>query len=362
MSKEKILLFSILIFSFLLLELFLRFISNELPKVTYGYKHVLYKNYTEQELSRNIPFNHKNYGGDCITVKFISKMQWHPRFGYNDKDINIDCVEKLFEEGKINIIFMGGSGMANYEAPNYLTSIEHYMLKLDDRFRSINLAEGGARLSNELSIFLEYVPKMKIKPDFIFFFDGYNEFNSIRYNGDPDDDFYWTAGVKNRIHNPANFYFDVIVERVHLIKFVVHNILNFDTTRKQPENIRNSKIIESADDYIYRKKILNDFCNLYKIKCVFILQPVFVLSKNLEGKTDSEINDWHNMYFKNDKKIYQIGFERILSSDKNIYNLTNILDNQSDTYFDYVHVNKKGIKIIGEKFRKILEIELKKFE
>ena len=55
MSKEKILLFSSLIVSFLLLELFLRFTSKEIPEVTYDYKHVLYKNYTEQELSRNIP-------------------------------------------------------------------------------------------------------------------------------------------------------------------------------------------------------------------------------------------------------------------------------------------------------------------
>ena len=43
------------------------------------------------------------------------------------------------------------------------------------------------------------------------------------------------TGVKNRIHI-LKIYLDVIIERVHLIKFVVHNILNFKTTRKQPEN------------------------------------------------------------------------------------------------------------------------------
>jgi hypothetical protein len=65
---------------------------------------------------------------------------------------------------------MGGSGMANYESPNYLTSIENYIFLNDDRFRSINLAEGGARLSNELSIFVENIPKLKKKPDLIIFF------------------------------------------------------------------------------------------------------------------------------------------------------------------------------------------------
>jgi hypothetical protein len=285
-------------------------------------------------------------------------MQWHPRFGNNDKNIDLDCLEKLFSEGKTNIIFMGGSAMANYETPNFLTSIEHYMFKNSDEFRSINLAERGARLSNELSIFIEYVPKMKIKPDIIIFFDGYNEFNGIRFNGEPDDDFYWAAGIKNKIHEPYRFYFDIIIEKSHLFKFLFHSIFRFSTTRVHTEKIHESKIIQSANDYVYRKNILNNLCNIYKIKCIYVLQPVFVLSKNLVGETDQQISKWILKYFKNDKIIYKIGYAEILNLDRSIkYNLNNIFDNQSNIYFDHVHTNKYGSEIIGRELRKILDIE-----
>ena len=355
-SKERILVLSSIIISLLLIELSLRILSVNLPAS--DLKSSLYKEYSIEELDLSIPFRHKNHGGECIKPRFIKKMQWHPRFGYNDKNINFDCVEKLFSEGKTNVIFMGGSAMANYETPNFLTSIEHYMFKNSDEFRSINLAESGARLSNELSIFIEYVPKMKIKPDIIIFFDGYNEFNGVRYNGEPDDDFYWAAGVKRRVHEPYKFYFDIVMERSHLFKFLLHGILGLSSARIQPVEIAKSKIIESARDYVYRKNILDNLCSVYKIKCIYVLQPVFVLSKNLNGKTDQQISKWILKHFKNDKMIYKIGYAEILNFNRSVkYNLTNIFDNQSNIYFDYVHTNKYGSKIIGKELRKILDVE-----
>lgn len=355
-SKEKILVLSTIIISLLLIELSLRTLSVNLP--ARDLKSDLYKEYSIEELDLSIPFRHKNHGGECIKPRFTKRMQWHPRFGYNDKNINFDCVEQLFTEGKTNVIFMGGSAMANYETPNFLTSIEHYIFKNSDEFRSINLAESGARLSNELSIFIEYVPKMKIKPDIIIFFDGFNEFNGVRYNGEPDDDIYWAAGVKRRVHEPHKFYLDVVIERSHLLKFLLHGILGFSSARIPSDEIAKSKIIESARDYVYRKTILNNLCSIYKIKCIYVLQPVFVLSKNLIGRTDQQISKWISKYFKNEEMTYKIGYAEILNLDRSIkYNLTNIFDNQSNIYFDNVHTNKYGSEIIGKELRKILDVE-----
>lgn len=351
-SKEKILVLSSIIISLLFIELFLRILSTELP--VSDLKSPLYKEYSKEELDLSLPFRHKNHGGECIKPSIIKKMQWHPRFGYNDKNIDFDCVEQLFSEGKTNIIFMGGSGMGNYETPNFLTSIEYYMFKNSDEFRSINLAEGGARLSNSLSIFIEYVPKMKIKPDIILFFDGYNEFGSIKYNGEPEDDFYWTAGVKRRVHEPHKFYFDVVIERSLLFKFLFHGILGFSSVRIQPEQIPKSKITETAKDYVYRQNILNNLCNIYKIECIYVLQPVFVLSKNLTGKTDQQINKWISKYQKLDEMVYKLGFNEIINLSSQTKSLINIFDNQSNIYFDYVHTNKYGSEIIAKQFIKIL--------
>jgi hypothetical protein len=353
--KEKILVLSSIIISLLFIELFLRILSVNLP--VSDLKSPLYKEYSKEELDLSLPFRHKNHGGECIKINSRKKMRWHPRFGRNDKNIDFDCVEQLFSEGKNNIIFMGGSAMASYETPNFLTSIEYYMFKNTDAFRSINLAEGGARLSNELSIFIEYVPKMKIKPDIIIFFNGYNEFNGIRYNGEPDDDYYWAAGVKRRVHEPYKFYFDVVIERSHLFKFLFHGIFGFSSVRIPPEQIAKSKIIEAAKDYVYRKNILNNLCDDYKIKCIYVLQPAFVLSKNLTGKTDQQINKWILKYYKFDEMITKLGYNEILNLSRQTKSLTNIFDNQSNIYFDYVHTNKYGSEIIGKELRKILNFE-----
>ena len=212
-------------------------------------------------------------------------------------------------------------------------------------------------MSNSLSIFVEYVPKMKIKPDIIIFFDGYNEFNGIRYNGEPEDDFYWAAGVKRRVHEPHKYYFDVVLEKSHLLKFLFHRILGFSSVRIPPKQMPKSKITEVARDYIYRKNILNNLCNIYKINCIFVLQPVFVLSKNLTGKTDQQIRKYILKYFKNDKMIYQLGYDEILNLNRPNKNFINIFDNHNSIYFDDVHTNKYGSQIIGKELKKILNFK-----
>ena len=355
-SKEIILLLLSIFVTLFILEIIFRSIQVKLPNNSYSGK--LYQNYSKQELNDNLSFRHPNHGGECIKRK-NKKMFWNPRFGSQKKILDIDCLERLFAENKTNIIFMGGSGMANDETPNYLTSIEHYMFKGDDEYRSINLAEAGARLSNELSIFIEYIPKLKNKPDFIIFFDGYNEFSSIRYNGSPDNDFYWTVGVERRIHKPFMYYFDLIIERSALLKIIFNNIYFFNSNRLSAQKIEKSKIISSAKDYIYRKKIIEKLCKVYSIKkCIFVLQPVFVLSQKLNGDTDILIQEWHDKYFKNDRAVYELGYNYLISNVKNIYNLVDIFDNQSNIYLDYVHTNKVGSKIIGEELMKILKKEI----
>ena len=129
-SKIKLLVLSSIIISLLLVELFLRILSLKLP--VSDLNGPLYKEYSKEELDQSLSFRHRNHGGECIKRRFLKKLHWHPRFGYNNKNIDFDCVEQLFSEGKTNIIFMGGSAMANHQTPNYLTSIEYYMFKNSD--------------------------------------------------------------------------------------------------------------------------------------------------------------------------------------------------------------------------------------
>ena len=68
----------------MLIELLLRILSVNLPARARDLKSDLYKEYSIEELDLSIPFRHKNHGGECIKTGFRKKMQWHPRFGYND--------------------------------------------------------------------------------------------------------------------------------------------------------------------------------------------------------------------------------------------------------------------------------------
>ena len=108
--------------------------------------------------------------------------------------------------------------MDNIETPNYLTSIEYYLFKENlDKYRSINFSEGGSTLTHNLfqmiEIFHEFKNKsstnsLKIKIDKIVFMQGYNDFLSIIYNGNPLESFYWTTVIDNKVHNAAIYYFD----------------------------------------------------------------------------------------------------------------------------------------------------------
>jgi len=351
--KNTALVFFSIILSIVLLEFSLRLVKVELPLNRDHLSSPLFLDYTKEELDNKKMARHPNHGGNCVKKSSIKKMQWNPRFGWNDNDVNIDCINTLFNEGKKNIVFMGGSAMANYSL-NYLTTIENYLFLNDNQFRSINLAESGARLSNELAIFVEYIPKLKKKPDLIVFFDGYNEFNSVRYGGNPIDDFYWSVGVKYRVHSPFKYYMIVLAERYEIFRLVYNKILGLSSSRIQPNFIDNKKIIEAANHYTYSKSVLKNLCDVYKIDYIFVLQPVFVLSKNLNSKIDIKIKKWHDKYFKNDEKVYRIGYSEIIKSNNDIRNLTNIFDNNSGIYFDGVHTNKVGAKIIGKNLRKII--------
>ena len=100
-----------------------------------------YKKYSNKELDKLLPKRHEFNGGECVVRGLLTKtgkMNWHPRFGANDNEVNIECINNLFSKKTTNVVFYGGSSMFNDEAPNYLTSIDYYAFKDDfENYRSI---------------------------------------------------------------------------------------------------------------------------------------------------------------------------------------------------------------------------------
>src|SRR5512139_3158243 len=194
----------------ILAEVFLRIIAS--PDTPAGPSAPLY---SDEELRRDLPMYTERQGGSCITL--LSGFHWNPKFGFTRKTLDRACAQKLFEAYKTSVVFMGGSAMDNAGAPNYLTSIDTYAFGNDPTITSLNLAESGARHSNMLFRMLSEV--IELRPTYVVFLDGFNEFGSLRYGGAPDDDFYWTAGVKDRVHHPLLFYRDKLVELSRLLEF-----------------------------------------------------------------------------------------------------------------------------------------------
>ena len=355
-----------LLFITIALEVTLRFTLG--PTITTAAKTLdsaetssLYSAYSDEELSEKLPYRHEYHGGKCTDYyegyKRNTKLRWHPRYGFSGKTFDINCINNLFLKNTKNIVFFGGSTIQQAETPNYLTSIEYYTFESDlEKYRSINFGMSGARISNSLSIFLEYIPKIK-NVDTAIFFDGINEFHSIKFGGDSTHDFYWTAGVSQRIHNPPQFFLDVLSARSKLFEIIFINIFNFQNQRKYKDIIEENEIIKSANEYLYRKNIIKGVCKTYNIECIFILQPNFYLTKNKNvSKHNQKINNFMKLHYPNNAQIMKSGYS-IISKDKDILDFTNTYDDLEDTYFDDAHTNKIGSKVIGLKFKKILLVD-----
>jgi len=357
MSKKIYFIFCI-IFVSLFLELSLRYLLGPPNKkmIANFYQSTPYNIYSNEQLDKDIKFRHEFHGGNCVHLGLASsKLNWNPRFGYQDKKVDIDCVNKIFTKKTKNIIFFGGSVMANAETPNYLSSVEYFAFKNNiDEYRSINLGESGARLSNHLSMFLEYVPKIN-NIHALFFLDGINEFNSIKYNGDPKDDFFWTAGVNKRVHSPLSFFSDIIIDRSKTLEIIFIRLLNYKSSRIAVNREVNNKDIESTvKEYRYRKEIIKKLCQQYNIKCFFSIHPSFYLVKGLISKSDKEIRNFFTKNFPFNQKIFEYGYNLILN-DEDVYDLSGIFDNKNEIYFDDAHTNITGSKILGEEIFKIIK-------
>ncbi len=317
-----------------------------------------YQKYSKKELDRSLPIRHKYNGGECVKRGFMTitnKMNWHPRYGANDNDVNLNCINKLFSKKTINIIFFGGSAMQNDEAPNYLTSIDYFAFKNNfGTFRSINLANSGARMSNNLASFIEYVPKIS-NVDHVVFLDGVNEFSAVQLGSNPLYDTYWAQGVKARINNPKIIMIEKLISKSIFFEILFTKVFNYKSIRDK-SNVRfaNEKNIKIASaDYTYRKKIVQILCNQLDIKCHFILQPAIFFDIT-EKSYSKQIKKYYQRLFKENLYLYNLGYEKIIQNNDDIINLSNIFNGTNDLFIDAVHFNKSGSKIIGEQIFEIV--------
>ena len=321
-------------------------------------KSSMYINYTNEEIDKSLPIRHKFNGGECVKRGLMTKtkkMNWHPRYGANDNQVNIECINKLFSKKTINVIFFGGSAMQNDEAPNYLTSIDYYAFKDNfETYRSINLANSGARMSNNLASFIEHVPKIE-NVNHIIFLDGVNEFSGVQLGSNPTYDTYWAQGVKARINNPQIIILEKLISKSLFFELIFIKIFKYKSIRDK-SNVRfaTKKNIEiAAEDYSYRKKIIQIFCDELSINCHFLLQPA-IFFDDTEKSYSIEIKKYYQKLFAENLHLFKYGYEKIKDKNKDAIDFSKIFNGINDIFIDGVHFNKNGSKIIGENIFKII--------
>lgn len=157
-----------------------------------------FSDYSKTELDKTLPFIHPKNDSKCVTLR--KGVNWNQWWGFTARVLNLDCDKEFFSHETYNIVFLGGSAMNNAQASNHLTTSDYMATKNINGVKSINLTESGARQMNMSVLFQRQV--IQLKPDLVIFFDGFNEFNSIIYGGNPDDDYCWTIAGNYRMHKP----------------------------------------------------------------------------------------------------------------------------------------------------------------
>ncbi len=355
----------------ILLILFTTILTIAFIELTYNYffrenflgekldRESFYKEYSDLELDKSKPMRHKFNGGNCISRGLLTKtgrMNWHPRFGANDNSVDLDCVNKLFTKRTVNVVFFGGSSMANNETPNFLTSIEYYAFKDNfEKYRSINLANSGARMSNNLGSFIEHIPKIN-NVDHIIFLDGINEFTGVQLGANPEHDTYWIQGVEARINKPEIIILEKLIQKSLFFELIFKKIFNYKSIRdKSNVKFANKENIEiAAADYSYRKKIIQILCLNQSVKCHFLLQPGIYFDDS-QLSYSNEIKKYYSKFFKENFNLYNYGYKKIKDQNQDIVDFSKIFNNKKDIFIDAAHFNKKGSKILGNKIFEFLE-------
>jgi hypothetical protein len=304
--------------------------------------------YSSDEIDANLPLFLKQNGQECNPI--INKFNWNQWWGFSSKELDFKCAKNLFAEKDLTIAFMGGSVIAGAGVINYKTSIDFYATNNLKNFASINLAESGARHKNmSIRFQREIIP---LNPKIVFFIDGFNEFNSVRYGGSPLNDFYWSAGVRNRLHHPFSFYIDKLIEVSKFAEALLVRTGFYSSARIASNKTSITDIQESANIYLNDVKVTKALCDSYKIKCFFIIQPQIFYS-NIDEHND--IINKSSKIFPNFKNENIYGFESIIKNCDFCIDYSELLMNQSNTFYDPVHFGKHGNYILGKKFETLIK-------
>lgn len=305
-----------------------------------------YASYTEEERNSAEGRYTLKTGKACLSV--TDEQWWHPYYAWNTVKLDTVCARALFAKNRCSLVFLGGSVMANAYAPNYRTTIDEYVHQhLHGDWHSLNLAESGVRSTSEMIRFLLQV--IDLKPQSVVFLDGYNEFMAIQYQGgEPEEEFYWTANIKSRVHQPLHNIVERMIDRSKLLEIALvrTGIVRSPRIAQRPSS---DDIIRAAQLYVDNTLKTRILCETYHIRCHFFLQPTLV-QKSVKSPEEVLLFEEQTRVFPGVKDSIEQGYQYIRNhTGQAIVDLSRIIDVDDTVFIDLVHVNKTGNRLIAER-------------
>jgi len=268
----------------------------------------------------------------------------------------LECAKKLLAESPNSIVFLGGSAMANWEAPNHLTTIDTAIHAHIGNARSVNLAERGARSGDELSRLLFEV--VDLHPRYVVFLHGFNEFSSVRYGGQPEDSFHWTAFIRRRIEEPASALLERLAHSVRLIDFAIYRSGLLNSPRHSLREPSQKDITKSANEYVQNISKIDTICKAWNIECLYFLQP-HIYSKNSQSPGEKKIVQNGIGILPYGEKVLALGYRELVHrSPVAIVDLKDSFDMKEEVYFDEVHFMKSGSAVLGTHIANVIKRRL----
>lgn len=322
---------------------------------------------------------------------------WQPKFDlftgwkreeFHGKYVNVDQegVRKTWNpDGKLNpengktVFMFGGSSMWGLGARDYHTIPSCFSKLLDQKnlsFRIRNYGEYGYVILQEM-IYLSLLLKDGQRPDYVIFYDGFNEIDSALENG--------KAGLTYNYREMQDHFISTqkpiwrhAVDRINYVVLLdwsktkevcvklirkIYSWDNKDKTFLPPQEACDQFEQLAEDIYINYKNsfdYIEHLSTAYGFQYLCFWQPT-IYSKKLTNDENPQ-NPRHPRHpFQESRLIYGLVTKKLKAiENSHFHDISDLLNGSGETYYiDYCHVSEKANQIIAEK---MLDIFQKRFD
>jgi len=267
--------------------------------------------------------------------------------GFRGDEINTN------KNDNYRIFITGGSTAFGFGSTSDETTIAGFLQEsFDNEFKNLNVeiinaGVNGADSYREILLIKENL--VEYEPDLI-----------ISYTGTNDSGGYYKEIILDTTKDdyvPDLFKFSY--HPWYRTPFVIHNLINQNNIESKvfPESLSSEQIQKDSESFRKNWSQSCDFLKDNKIKSILILQPALI-TKKMPSNFEKGIDTW--IYREQLLENYAKELQLLNEKCDYTFDFRNAMDDSSETtYYDTVHMNDLGNKIIAEKiYEKISSIVL----